>query len=64
MKVIIHRPSLPLLLAGIMLDIPVVKARHRIKDKPVDDAEPVKRPPQSAKTPAANPPRLAGGRRW
>jgi hypothetical protein len=66
MKVIIHRPSLPLLLAGILLDIPVVKATHKPKQKTVEDGEPLRRPSQSAgaATTATGPRRLAGGRRW
>jgi hypothetical protein len=65
MKVIIHRPALPLLLAGILLDLPVVKAQRRTQAKQVDDREPVKRPPQSAdtRTAASGIIRWAGGRR-
>jgi hypothetical protein len=66
MKVIIHRPALPLLLAGILLDLRVVKAQRRSQEKEVDDREPVKRPPQSAatRTGASGIIRWASGRRW
>jgi hypothetical protein len=66
MKVIIHRPSLPLLLAGILLDIPVVKATRRTKQEEVEELDLVRRPPQSAKASAAaaGVTRLASGRRW
>jgi hypothetical protein len=37
MKVIIHHPSLPLLLAGIFLEIPVVKVPRKVEEKAKPD---------------------------
>jgi hypothetical protein len=47
MKVIIHGPSLPLLLLAIVLDIPVSKAAARIRKQPADDRGPLEREPHS-----------------
>lgn len=45
MKVIIHDPSLPLLLVAIVLDLPVVKGPAREKKPPAKEQDSLKRTP-------------------
>ena len=39
MKVIIHRPSLLLLMVAIMLDLPVVKVDPRVRARPLEERD-------------------------